>query len=234
MRRQPNWFTTAPVGAIAEAATRRPAGARRTSTCGRSTKPSPRCRWRRCTSSTSRTSKVNVHGGACALGHPIGASGARIIVTLIGALKKTGGKRGVASLCIGGGEGDRDGDRAAMSGFWKHHSSEARHARHPLVGSSPRPRWSLNATPGVDLMLTLSRTLQPRRAPAASPSRSASAPAAWCDALAAAVRAGGAARGVGQRLHGGQVGRRGLPAVVCGRHAAQRRAAGRGGDRRRR
>ena len=48
--------------------------------------------------------KVNVHGGACALGHPIGASGARIVVTLLGALKKTGGKRGVASLCIGGGE----------------------------------------------------------------------------------------------------------------------------------
>ncbi len=48
--------------------------------------------------------KVNVHGGACALGHPIGASGARIIVTLIGALKKYGGSRGVASLCIGGGE----------------------------------------------------------------------------------------------------------------------------------
>ena len=48
--------------------------------------------------------KVNIHGGACALGHPIGASGARILVTLIGALKKTGGKRGVATLCIGGGE----------------------------------------------------------------------------------------------------------------------------------
>jgi acetyl-CoA C-acetyltransferase len=48
--------------------------------------------------------KVNIHGGACALGHPIGASGARIVVTLIAALKKTGGKRGVASLCIGGGE----------------------------------------------------------------------------------------------------------------------------------
>jgi acetyl-CoA C-acetyltransferase len=48
--------------------------------------------------------KVNVHGGACALGHPIGCSGARILVTLIGALKKYGGKRGVASLCIGGGE----------------------------------------------------------------------------------------------------------------------------------
>jgi acetyl-CoA C-acetyltransferase len=48
--------------------------------------------------------KVNVHGGACALGHPIGASGARVIVTLIGALRKHGKKRGVASLCIGGGE----------------------------------------------------------------------------------------------------------------------------------
>ena len=48
--------------------------------------------------------KVNVHGGACALGHPIGASGARIVTTLLGALRKTGGKRGVAALCIGGGE----------------------------------------------------------------------------------------------------------------------------------
>jgi acetyl-CoA C-acetyltransferase len=48
--------------------------------------------------------KVNVHGGACALGHPIGASGARIIVTLINALRRRGGGRGVASLCIGGGE----------------------------------------------------------------------------------------------------------------------------------
>ena len=48
--------------------------------------------------------KVNVNGGACALGHPIGASGARICVTLINALKKRGLKRGVASLCIGGGE----------------------------------------------------------------------------------------------------------------------------------
>jgi acetyl-CoA C-acetyltransferase len=47
---------------------------------------------------------VNVHGGACALGHPIGASGARIVVTLLGALKKYGKKRGVAALCIGGGE----------------------------------------------------------------------------------------------------------------------------------
>jgi acetyl-CoA C-acetyltransferase len=48
--------------------------------------------------------KVNVHGGACALGHPIGASGARILVTLIHALQARGGKRGVATLCIGGGE----------------------------------------------------------------------------------------------------------------------------------
>ncbi len=48
--------------------------------------------------------KVNVHGGACALGHPIGASGARILVTLLAALEKYGKKRGVAALCIGGGE----------------------------------------------------------------------------------------------------------------------------------
>jgi acetyl-CoA C-acetyltransferase len=48
--------------------------------------------------------KVNVHGGACALGHPIGASGARILVTLLAALEKYGERKGVASLCIGGGE----------------------------------------------------------------------------------------------------------------------------------
>jgi acetyl-CoA C-acetyltransferase len=48
--------------------------------------------------------KLNVNGGACALGHPIGASGARILTTLLSALQASGGKRGVASLCIGGGE----------------------------------------------------------------------------------------------------------------------------------
>ena len=48
--------------------------------------------------------KVNVHGGATALGHPLGASGARILVTLLGALQTHGKKKGVASLCIGGGE----------------------------------------------------------------------------------------------------------------------------------
>ena len=48
--------------------------------------------------------KLNVNGGACALGHPIGASGARILATLISALEARGGKKGVASLCIGGGE----------------------------------------------------------------------------------------------------------------------------------
>lgn len=48
--------------------------------------------------------KVNIHGGATALGHPIGASGARLITTLVGALRQTGGKKGIASLCIGGGE----------------------------------------------------------------------------------------------------------------------------------
>jgi acetyl-CoA C-acetyltransferase len=49
-------------------------------------------------------SRVNIHGGACALGHPIGASGARILVTLLYALRAHGLRRGVATLCIGGGE----------------------------------------------------------------------------------------------------------------------------------
>lgn len=49
--------------------------------------------------------KVNIHGGAIALGHPIGASGNRVLVTLLYALMRTGGKKGIASLCIGGGMG---------------------------------------------------------------------------------------------------------------------------------
>jgi acetyl-CoA C-acetyltransferase len=49
--------------------------------------------------------RVNIHGGACALGHPIGASGARILVTLLYALEKKGMTKGIAALCIGGGEG---------------------------------------------------------------------------------------------------------------------------------
>jgi acetyl-CoA C-acetyltransferase len=49
--------------------------------------------------------KLNVNGGACALGHPIGASGARVLVTLLAAMEARGAKKGVASLCIGGGEG---------------------------------------------------------------------------------------------------------------------------------
>jgi acetyl-CoA C-acetyltransferase len=48
--------------------------------------------------------RVNVHGGACAIGHPIGASGARVLVTLLGALRAQGSRRGIATLCIGGGE----------------------------------------------------------------------------------------------------------------------------------
>ena len=49
--------------------------------------------------------RLNVHGGACALGHPIGASGARILVTLLHALERGDGPPGVAAICIGGGEG---------------------------------------------------------------------------------------------------------------------------------
>jgi acetyl-CoA C-acetyltransferase len=100
---EPNWFTTAPVGAIK--------------------KLFDATGWRKndvdlfeineafavVTMAAMRDldlphAKVNVHGGACALGHPIGASGARIVVTLLAALEKYGLQRGVAALCIGGGE----------------------------------------------------------------------------------------------------------------------------------
>ena len=99
----PDWFTTAPVGAINKALKKANWDASRVDL------------WEvneafaAVSMAAMREFKlpheiVNVHGGACALGHPIGASGARIVVTLLGALKKYGKKRGVAALCIGGGE----------------------------------------------------------------------------------------------------------------------------------
>jgi len=101
---EPNWFTTAPVGAIEKLYKK----------LGITTKDVDLFEINEAFAVVPMAAmkdhnipheKINIHGGACALGHPIGASGARIIVTLLGALKKTGGKLGVASLCIGGGEG---------------------------------------------------------------------------------------------------------------------------------
>jgi acetyl-CoA C-acetyltransferase len=101
---EPNWFTTAPVGAIDKLYKK----------VGLTTKDVDLFEINEAFAAVPMAAmkehgiphaKVNIHGGACALGHPIGASGARIIVTLMGALKKTGGKVGVAALCIGGGEG---------------------------------------------------------------------------------------------------------------------------------
>ncbi|MBK1688492.1 acetyl-CoA C-acyltransferase [Rubrivivax gelatinosus] len=99
----PEWFTTAPVGAIGKALTKagwkaadvelwevNEAFAAVTMAAMHEYRLAPEI--------------VNVHGGACALGHPIGASGARIVVTLLGALRQRGQHRGVAALCIGGGE----------------------------------------------------------------------------------------------------------------------------------
>ena len=100
---EPNWFTTAPVGAIAKLYEK----------TGWNTAEVDLFEINEAFAAVAMAAmnehgiphdKINIHGGACALGHPIGASGARIVVTLIGALKKTGGKRGVAALCIGGGE----------------------------------------------------------------------------------------------------------------------------------
>jgi acetyl-CoA C-acetyltransferase len=100
---EPGWFTTAPVGAITKLFER----------TGWSAKDVDLYEINEAFAVVTMAAmkehglpheKVNVHGGACALGHPIGASGARILVTLLGALRKYGMKRGVASLCIGGGE----------------------------------------------------------------------------------------------------------------------------------
>ncbi|SHM28379.1 acetyl-CoA C-acyltransferase [Rhizobacter sp. OV335] len=99
----PNWFTTAPIGAIDKVLKKTGWAAKEVDL------------WEvneafaAVTMAAMHEFKlpheiVNVHGGACALGHPIGASGARIVVTLLGALRKRGLKRGVAALCIGGGE----------------------------------------------------------------------------------------------------------------------------------
>ena len=100
---EPGWFTTAPVGAIEKLYAK----------TGWSTKTVDLFEINEAFAVVTMAAMrdhgiaheiVNVHGGACALGHPIGASGARIVVTLIGALRKHGKKRGVAALCIGGGE----------------------------------------------------------------------------------------------------------------------------------
>jgi acetyl-CoA C-acetyltransferase len=100
---EPGWFTTAPIGAIAKVYAQ----------TGWTTKDVDLFEINEAFAVVTMAAmkehgiaheRVNVHGGACALGHPIGASGARIVVTLIGALRKHGKKRGVAALCIGGGE----------------------------------------------------------------------------------------------------------------------------------
>ncbi len=99
----PNWFTTAPVGAIDKVLKK----------SGWTAKDVDLWEVNEAFAAVTMAAMaefklpheiVNVHGGACALGHPIGASGARIVVTLLGALKKRGLKKGVAALCIGGGE----------------------------------------------------------------------------------------------------------------------------------
>ena len=101
---EPNWFTTAPVGATQKALAK----------AGWSVKDVDLWEVNEAFAVVPMALMaelkvshdiVNVHGGACALGHPIGASGARIMVTLIHALKRHGKKRGLATLCIGGGEG---------------------------------------------------------------------------------------------------------------------------------
>ena len=101
---EPEWFTTAPVGAIQKCLDK--AGWTKDEVDLYEINEAFACVTMGAMKDLDLDhAKVNIHGGATALGHPIGASGTRILVTLIAALRKTGGKKGIASLCIGGGEG---------------------------------------------------------------------------------------------------------------------------------
>jgi acetyl-CoA C-acetyltransferase len=100
---EPGWFTTAPVGAI-EKLYRRTGWTTRDVDLFEINEAFAVVTMAAMKDHKLDHAKVNIHGGATALGHPIGASGARIVVTLLGALRKLGKKRGVAALCIGGGE----------------------------------------------------------------------------------------------------------------------------------
>ncbi len=99
----PDWFTTAPIGAIQKALQKAGWQAAQVD-LWEVNEAFAAVTMAAMTEYKLAHEIVNVHGGACALGHPIGASGARIVVTLLGALKKYGKKRGMAALCIGGGE----------------------------------------------------------------------------------------------------------------------------------
>jgi acetyl-CoA C-acetyltransferase len=101
--RQPEWFTTAPVGAI-ELALKKAGWDAKSVNLWEVNEAFAAVTMAAMAEFKLPHEIVNVHGGAVALGHPIGASGARIVVTLLGALKKRGLKRGMAALCIGGGE----------------------------------------------------------------------------------------------------------------------------------
>ena len=99
----PNWFTTAPVGAI-DKLLRKTGWKAADVDLWEVNEAFAAVTMAAMTEFKLAHEIVNVHGGACALGHPIGASGARIVVTLLGALRKYGKTKGVAALCIGGGE----------------------------------------------------------------------------------------------------------------------------------
>jgi acetyl-CoA C-acetyltransferase len=99
----PNWFTTAPVGAI-EKVLKKAGWKAADVDLWEVNEAFAAVTMAAMTEFKLAHEIVNIHGGAVALGHPIGASGARIVVTLLGALRKMGKKKGIAALCIGGGE----------------------------------------------------------------------------------------------------------------------------------
>ena len=102
--REPEWFTLAPVGAMQKIARSSSSGSAADVDLYEINEAFAVVTMAAMKDLGLDHAKVNVNGGACALGHPIGATGARIVTTLLHALKRRGKKRGIASLCIGGGE----------------------------------------------------------------------------------------------------------------------------------
>jgi len=100
---EPNWFTTAPVGAM-EKLYKKTGWTDATVDLYEINEAFAVVTMAAMHDLNLSHEKINIHGGACALGHPVGSSGSRIMITLLAALKTHGGKRGIASLCIGGGE----------------------------------------------------------------------------------------------------------------------------------
>ena len=126
---EPKWVMMAPVPRRQEPAGQDAHAASATSRCANSTRRSPRRRWPSSRELELDPARVNVHGGAIALGHPIGASGARILVTLLHAMEDRGAQARLAALCLGGGDAVALASAPRVSARRRTDNANGRHER---------------------------------------------------------------------------------------------------------